>query len=576
MNGTVFRTRSGNSKGRDSGCATGIWGAVHHRLGQRMNQRLNFIMRSKPRTSLPGLPGQSGLPEHIIGKILRAFGLAVPCLILSVLPLAGCRRGVAGNEMVMVIEKKIPTFDPRVSSDSAAERMRQLIFNGLTRKNERFEPVPDLAESYEGSPDFKKFTFRLRRDVKFHNDRAMTALDVKYTFETMLAPGFVSDKKAEFIKAIASIEVIDPQTVVFYCHEPFPGFPNAILPIGIIPEGTTAQQATKPIGTGPFRFVSYTEDQEVQLARHKDYFDGAATIEGLRVRIVPDNSTRESELRKGSADLAINADFDPITVESLQKAAGISVELIDGTNLTHLGVNLNDPVLADRRVRQAIAYGIDRQSIIDNILRGQARPASSSLPPSQWAYAPNVRSYGYDPSAAKALLDQAGYTEKAGATRLRLTLRTSTIAISRKIGEAMQEQLKQVGIGLELQPLERQKLVQDMSEGNFQLYLNTSVGGNQSTDFFKFAYATESAPPNGQNRSRFSNQRVDQLLATSRRSTREEQRAIFAEIQEVLAEELPHIYLWYPATIVVRRERVGGLKLEPSGDWQVVRRVTLR
>jgi peptide/nickel transport system substrate-binding protein len=404
----------------------------------------------------------------------------------------------------------------------------------------------------------------------------MTALDVKYTFETMLAPGFVSDKKAEFIKAIASIEVIDPQTVVFHCHEPFPGFPNAILPIGIIPEGTTGQQATKPIGTGPFRFVSYTEDQEVQLARHKDYFDGAPTIEELRVRIVPDNSTRESELRKGSADLAINADFDPITVESLQKAAGISVEQIDGTNLTHLGVNLNDPVLGDRRCgrrspmesivnRSSITYCVgrhDRHQAVFHHLNGLMQLASEVT----------VMIH----RRRRHCLDQAGYPEKAGSARLRLTLRTSTIAISRKIGEAMQEQLKQVGIGLELQPLERQKLVQDMSEGNFQLYLNTSVGGNQSTDFFKFAYATESAPPNGQNRSRFSNQRVDQLLATSRRSTREEQRAIFAEIQEILAEELPHIYLWYPATIVVRRERVGGLKLEPSGDWQVVRRVTLR
>ena len=496
-------------------------------------------------------------------------------MILAIIS-AACGRKTAVDELVMVIEKRIPTFDPRVSSDSAAERMRQLIFNGLTRKNEQFDPVPDLAERFEASPDFKTFTFYLRPGVKFHNDRVLSALDVKYTFETMLATGFVSDKKAEFIRALASIEVKDPQTVVFHCHEPFPGFPNAIVPVGIIPEGTTEQQAKKPVGTGPFRFDSYTEDQEVALSAFADYYDGKPMVNRLRVKIVPDNSTRESELRKGSADLAINADFDPITIEGLQKTEEIKVEVIDGTNLTHLGVYLNDPILKDKRVRQAIAYGIDRESIIRDILRGQAYPASSILPRSQWAYEPSVANYPYDQQKARALLDEAGYKEKPNQPRLKLSLKTSTIAISRKIGEAMQEQLRRIGIALELQPLERQKLVQDMSEGNFQLYLNTSVGGNQSTDFFKFAYASASAPPNGQNRSRYNNPQVDQLLVKSQTAPRDQQKQIFSQVQKILADELPHIYLWYPATIVVRRDRVGGLQLEPSGDWQVVRKVTLK
>ncbi|MBO0720480.1 MAG: ABC transporter substrate-binding protein, partial [Blastocatellia bacterium] len=238
----------------------------------------------------------------------------------------------------MMVEKRITTLDPRVSSDSANERMRQLIFNGLTRKNENFDPVPDLAERFESSPDFKTFTFHLKPGIKFHDNSPFSALDVKYTFETMLDGNFPSDKKAEF-NGNLSVDVVDPLTVVFHCKEPFPGLPNAIIPVGIIPEGTSSQQAKHPIGTGPFKFEDFIEDQELRLRANPDYFEGAPTIARLIVRIIPDNSTRENELRKGSVDLAINADFDPITVESLRNAAGLNVETINGTNVTHLGVN---------------------------------------------------------------------------------------------------------------------------------------------------------------------------------------------------------------------------------------------
>ena len=476
----------------------------------------------------------------------------------------------------MMIEKDVQPLDPRVSTDSAPERMRQLIFNGLTRKNDKFDPVPDLAERFESSPDYRTFTFYLRPNIKFHDGKLLSAADVKYTFETMLAKGFQSDKKAELLRELASIELgPNDRTIIFRCQNPFPGLPNAIVPIGIIPEGSTQEQAKHPIGTGPFKFESYTESQEVVLSAYRDYFDGPPSIKTLRVKIIPDNSTRESELRKGSVDLTINADFDPVTVESLKKAEGVKVEMIDGTNVTHLGINLQDPILKDQNVRQAISFAIDREAIIRDVLLGQARVASGILPVTQWASEPGVEKYSYQPDRARQLLDAAGRREVNGQPRMKLTLKTSTISISRKIAEAMQEQLRKVGIALELQSLERAKLRQDMTEGTFQLYLNTVVGGNQSTDFFKFAYSSQSIPPNGQNRSRYNNPLVDKLLVESQTATRERQKEIFSQIQKILAVELPQIYLWYPSTIVAYRNRVTNLKLDPSGDWQVVRSVKL-
>ncbi len=499
--------------------------------------------------------------------------IAIACLLVTSATFASCRGGSDPDELVMMIEKRISTLDPRVSSDSANERLRQLIFNGLTRKNETFDPVPDLAERFESSPDFKTFTFYLRPGVKFHDKSPVSALDVKYTFETMMAGDFRSDKKAEFISTLSAIEVKDPLTVIFHFNSPFPGFANAIVPIGIIPEGTSAQQAERPVGTGPFKFDSFTEDQDVTLTANQDYFEGAPEVARLRVKIIPDNSTRESELRKGSVDLAINADFDPITVESLRNAEGLNVDVTNGTNVTHLGLNLQDPVLQDRRVRQALAFAIDRDAIIRDVLRQQARPAYSILPASQWAYEPDIEKYPYNPDRARKLLDEAGHQEKSGQPRINLSLKTSTISISRKIGETLQEQFRRVGIALDLQPLERQKLNEDMNKGNFQLYLNIYVGGNQSTDFFKFAYGSQSIPPNGQNRSRYNNPVIDKLLSEAQTAPRDQQKQLFSQVQKQLSLDLPHIYLWYPATVVVHNGRIGNIQLEPSGDWQVVRNV---
>jgi peptide/nickel transport system substrate-binding protein len=499
------------------------------------------------------------------------IALALICLLGLSLATA-CRSRSSSNELTMLIEKRIPTFDPRASSDSAAERLRQLLFNSLMRKGENFEPVPDLAASVENSADYKTFTFRLRPGIKFHDGRALSALDVKYTFETMLANTTLT-KRSSFAQDIASIRVIDPLTIAFHCRNPFPSLPNDVIPVGIIPEGTTEQQAKHPLGTGPFKFESYSEDQEVVLSASDQYFEGRPSFDRLRIKIVPDNSTRESELRKGSVDLAINADFEPVTVESLQQAPGVKVKISDGTNLAHLGLNLLDPILKEQRVRQALAYAIDREAIIREVLRGQAKLASSLLPASHSSYDSTARSYSFQPEQASKLLEEAGYKSQP---RLKLTLKTSTLSIARKVGEALQAQLRRVGINLDLQPLERQKLTQDMTDGNYQLYFNVMVGGNQSTDMFRFVYHSRSVPPNGQNRSRYTNPALDKLLDESLTATRERRRQIFSQAQKLLAEELPQIYLWYNSTIVVQRDRVADFAPDPSGDWRVVRLVILQ
>ena len=518
--------------------------------------------------------------------------------LLTILLLSACKPTTNPDQLVMLLEKNVTTFDPRKSADSADARMQQLLFNGLTRKNEKFEPVGDLAESFESTPDYKNWTFKLRNSIKFHNGKPFTAADVKYTFETLMANGFGSPKAGDFTRSsvallpvpssstgekrtsvlvpLLTVETLDPLTIIFHCENPMPGLPNQILPVGIIPEGTSEKQAKEaPSGTGPFKFVSFASDQDVQLVANDDYFGGKPTVKSIRIKIVPDNSTREAEFQKGSADLGINLDLEPVTVESLKKAPGVKISQADGTNLAHLGINTTDPVLKDVRIRQALAYGIDREALIRDLFLGQAKPASSVLPINQWAFEPNVTTYNYDPEKAKTLLDEAGKKQTGEQPRFKLTLKTSPLSISKKVGEVLQEQMRRIGIDLQLQSLENQKLTQDITEGNFQLYYRIMVGGNQSTDIFKFAYHTKSMPPNGQNRMRYSNPKLDKLIDEAALAPQDKRKEIYAQIQKTLADELPQIYLWYSAAITVNRDRVTNLVQDPSGDWSVVRNVKL-
>ncbi len=519
--------------------------------------------------------------------------------LLTILLISACKNKTNTEQLVMLLEKNVTTFDPRESGDSADARMQQLLFNGLTRKNEKFEPIGDLAQSFEASPDYKTWTFKLRSGVKFHNGKTLTSADVKYTFDTLMAdprlkkrgdfigvpavtqtsnpaPGAAPSPAAKLAQVpLLNIETPDQNTVVIHCVNPMPSLPNQILPIGIIPEGSSNTQAKSPVGTGPYKFVSFASDQEVQLVAFDEYFAGKPAVKSIRVKIVPDNSTRDAEFRKGSADLGINLDLDPVTVESLKKAEGVKVLQTDGTNLAHIGINTTDPLLKDVKIRQAIAYAIDRDALIKDLFLGQAKPANSILPVNQWAYNPNVTIYNHNLEKAKQLLDEAGKKQTGDQPRFKLTLKLSPLSISKKVGEVMQEQLRKVGIDLQLLSLENQKLTQDITEGNFQLYYRQIVGGNQSTDIFKFAYHSKSMPPNGQNRMRYNNPKLDKLIDDAMVAPMDKRKEMYAEIQKILSDEVPQIYLWYPASITVHRARAGEVVQDPSGDWSVVRNVKL-
>jgi peptide/nickel transport system substrate-binding protein len=413
-------------------------------------------------------------------------------LALFVLPSAGCRRAKEPGTLVLAIEILPRGFDPRFSSGNTySARIMQLVYDTLLIKDDNFELIPSLASSFVESPDHKTFTFRLRPGVKFHNGKPLTSADVRYTFETLLSPALKSPIRGALDK-ITAIETPDPETIIFQAREPFYTFAANLPAIGIIPDGAGLEMSSAPIGSGPYRFISYAEGDAVKLQANPDYWDGAPSIPRVEVKFVADNSTRQAELMSGDVDIAYNSGFDPETVRALQGRRGIQVQQIEGVNVDYLGVNTSAlSAMANVKLRQAVAYAIDREVIISRLLRNQASRAEAILPTQHWAYEKGVTAYQHDPERARQLLEEAGLPDPDGdgpQTRVTVKLMTNTTQITRNIASIMKEQLRAIGVNLEIESFEFATLLDKVTKGQFDMYYLRVIGANHNADVFQFVY----------------------------------------------------------------------------------------
>ena len=498
--------------------------------------------------------------------------LATICIVL--LPLFACSSKPDPNTLVMIIESSPTNLDPRVGLDAQSERIDELIFDDLLDRDEHLSVKPALAESWE-IPDPKTYIFHLHRGVKFHNGASLTSRDVKWTFDSILQ-GKIRTTKAAVYRPVDHIDTPDDATVVFHLKEPFTSLLWNVSDgaMGIVPYGTTQELSQHPIGSGPFRFVSAEQDKEVVLERNDDYWGPKAKLPRVRFAVVPDDTTRALELRKGSADVVSNAlPFD--TVVALQREPELTILHGPGTILSYIAFNLRDPILKNVRVRQALAYAIDRGPILQYLGRGFERPAYSILPPESWAYHGDVPPYDFDPDKARALLDQAGYPLVNG-VRFHLTMKTSTEGSTRVLAAVLQQQLHEVGIALDIRTFEFATFFSDVTHGAFQLYSLRWIGGNEDPDIFEYVFSTAKFTPNGANRGFYSNPKVDVLIDQAKAELDQNVRKkLYAQVQQILAEDLPYINLWYYDNVVVHTRRVSGITLNPSGNYDFLKTAQL-
>ncbi|HMK24315.1 MAG TPA: ABC transporter substrate-binding protein [Terriglobales bacterium] len=474
----------------------------------------------------------------------------------------------------MIIESSPTNLDPRVGIDGQSERIDGLIFDYLLKRDENLNVQPALAERWE-TPDALTYVFHLHPGVRFHNGQALTSCDVKWTFDSLIT-GKIRSTKSSTYRSVQSVEARDDYTVAFHLREPF----SPLLwnlsdgSVGIVPYGSLAEMTEHPIGSGPFRFVRAEPDKEVVLERNDDYWGAKPHLHRVRFAVVPDTITRALELRKGSADVAINA-LTPDMVATLEREPNLSVLRAPGTVLQYMNFNLRDPILRDVRVRHALAYAIDRRPMLQYLWRGVAQPANSILPVQSWAYDDNVPRYEHDPQRAREILDTAGYSAHDG-VRFHLTMKTSTDENTRLMVAVLQQQLREVQIQLDIRTFEFATFFSDITKGAFQVHSLRWIGGNEDPDIFEYAFHSSKFPPNGANRTFYSNPRIDTLVDEARSELDlNVRKKLYAQIQEILAEDLPSINLWYLDNVLVHSKRVKNLSLNPPGNYDFLRTAEL-
>lgn len=447
-------------------------------------------------------------------------------------------------------------LDPRLATDASAALILGLVHRGLTAPGPDGEPIPDLAESWD-SPDPTTYRFVLR-DARFQDGRPVTAADVVATYASLVRKPFQIQQR-DGLDLVAEVIAEDARTVRFTLREPSPSFLLAAR-LAILPRACAAEPDCR-VGAGPYALASARVDT-IELAAAPGVGPLPA-IPAVLFVISPDSVSRALGLARGTIDLVQNA-VEPDLLPWL-RSAGLEVVATPGSTFHYLGLNTRLPALGDGRVRRAIAHAIDRAAIVEYVLAGNARLANGLFPPEHWAHA-DLPGPAYDPERARALLAEADLGT------IHLTLKTSTVELRRRIGEAIAAMLAAVGIDVEIRPLEWATLYGDVRRGSFDLFALAWVG-IEEPDHYRALLHSAMTPPHGVNRGAYADAEVDALTTTARTlRARPERRDAYVRVAEIVLRDVPLVPLWWVDNVVVMNPRLTGFEPTPTGDLRSLAR----
>jgi peptide/nickel transport system substrate-binding protein len=491
---------------------------------------------------------------------------------------AGSDAPAYGDAIVEGSIGDVSGFLTAVTSDSASHTAAGYVFNGLVRYDKNLKLEGELAESWEVSPDGKRITFHLRKGVAWHDGKPFTSEDVMFTYRKMIDPK-TPTAYAEDFRQVKRAETPDPHTFVVEYGKPFaPALASwgmHVLPKHLLaeyPDISRSPLNKKPVGTGPFRFVEWKTGARTVFEENPDYFEGRPYLSRVITRVIPDPATMFLELKSGGIDM--------MGVTPLQYKRQTETEEFRRSfhkyrylsfGYTYLGFRLSHPLFSDKRVRQAIAHAINKQEIIDGVLFGLGQEATGPYKPGTWVHNPDVKRYPYDPQKAKALLAEAGWKEGDGVLKkegraFSFTVLTNAGNESRaKTAAIIQQNLAAVGIKMEIRTLEWAAFINEfVDKRNFDaVILGWSI--SQDPDQYDI-WSSKKTGPKELNFVGFQNAEVDRLLEEGRRTFDPEGRKkAYFRIQEILAEEQPYVFLYYPDALPVVHVRIHGIKPAPAG-----------
>ena len=463
---------------------------------------------------------------------------------------------------------------PMLAGDSASHDVAGLIFNGLIKYDTDLSIIGDLAESWNISPDGLVITFRLKKGVKWTDGVEFTADDVMFGYKTIINEKTPTPYKEDYLQ-VKKAEVLDRYTFRITYEKPFaPALSSwgnlVVLPKHLL-EGkdiTKSELTRKPVGLGMYKLNKWTSGQEVILDSNKNYFEGRPYIDRYVYKIIPDPATMFLELQKGGIDMMglTPIQYTKQTDSNLFKQ-NFQKFRYPVFSYTYMGFNLTKTWFKDKRVRQAIAYAIDKEEIVDVVLFGLGRPATGPYVPNTWAYNPKVKKYDYDLDKSRKLLKEAGWEDtdddgildKVG-EKFEFTVLTNMGNRSREqTATIIQYRLKKIGIKMNIRVLEWSTFINEfIDKRNFAAVI---LGWGLDLDPNQYDIWHSSKTREKEfNFVSYNNPEVDALLEKGRRTFNIEERKIaYYRIQEILADEVPYIFLYVPDATPILSSRFKGI-----------------
>jgi peptide/nickel transport system substrate-binding protein len=483
---------------------------------------------------------------------VKVFNLLLLCLLFFIYGCADSDR----SSIAFGLNTAPVTLDPRFSTDAISYRITRLLYKSLIDFDEQFQVVPDLATWEQIDLDHYRFTLgSIGRE--FHDGTQLTAHDVKATYESVLDQSNVSPHRSS-VQMISSMIVIDENTIDFNLTQADPLFPGRLV-IAILPEALILKKhdfSREPIGSGPMQLLEWQDDSRLKLLRLKD----KQIIEFIALK---DPTVRVLKLLRGEIDI-VQGDLPPEIIQWLNDKDSIQIEKKRGDTFSYIGFNLEDSAVGDSLVRHAIGHAIDREAIIKYVKGGAARKAGTLLPASHWAGRPDLTGIEYNTDKARRLLIEAGYSNDKP---LKLVYKTTSKPVSLRLATIIQDQLKKVGIQMDISSYDWGTFYGDIKSGRFQMY-SLSWVGLKMPDIFRYVFHSKSIPPNGANRGRFKNDQVDSIIDKAEiESSIGNQAEYYRELQQIIFDALPIIPLWYEDNVLAMRNEIQGYSLSTDGNF---------
>lgn len=469
------------------------------------------------------------------------------------------------------------TLDPAQLTDTVSDCVARRIFNTLLRFAPGGEMLPDLAESYEMTPDGLSYTFKLRSGVRFHNGEPCTAEDVAYSFLRVLDPATNSPRASLLYyiagardyhdgqrKDVPGIQVMDEATIRLTLEKPFAPFLNVLCMsvLAAVPKTEVERDplgfGDHPVGTGPFVFDSWERDSRITLKASRDYFDGAPAIETLVFRVIKDEKTRFENFKTGELE---HCDIPPSQIEAVRKDPELSA-LIHGEpamDMYAYGFNCQQAPFKDNpALRLAFNHAVDRKHIIETIWGGLVSEQKTYVPAGMFYFNADLPGYPYDPEKAKALLEQAGYPGGEGLEEI--VLNVDLQPTNKLVAEAVQEDLRRIGVKVRIETTDWGPFLEKIYAGDAQFHQNTWLTDYPDPDNWLFQLLDTKNWGDSGNTTRWSNSEFDHLVEQAQvEPDQSKRRELYRKAEEIAFAEAPWLLLFWKNSATLIQPYVKGL-----------------